>query len=470
MRARLIVASFSLFVLTAANAEAGGYLTARYGSEMGSPAMPNAYAIYYNPGALGGADGTTITVDSSLLFRIASYRRTDDALSPANTPIGDLSYRAANTGTATHTAIAPLPYLAFNTDFGKKLHGLHLGYALYVPYGGAAAWNKVANAPDNVPGAVDGPQRWHDISGQIVAVYNTLALAYALPARFSIGVSFSPVLHLVKDTRARNLDGSDDTLTPTGKLIEGRAYLNATGFNVGLAAGLYWDPLDDHSLKLGLSYTSQPGFGDTSMSGDLTQISGFAPAANAKSTKVDFIQSYPDIIRFGFSWQAAKKWEIHSDFSYQRWSVMKHQCIVKAGKACNVDPKTGADPSMGDVVLNIPANWKDAIEARFGGIFSPLDNLGLYAMTGFGTSAVPASTINAATLDGFRINATVGAQLKLGTHWTLGGSYNHVFFLDVDTKATSSLYTYAEPSKSPSANGVYKQTVGFIGANAAYTF
>src|SRR5262249_18470660 len=42
-------------------AEASGYLTARFGSDQGTPAQPNTFAVYFNPAALGGTKGTTLT-------------------------------------------------------------------------------------------------------------------------------------------------------------------------------------------------------------------------------------------------------------------------------------------------------------------------------------------------------------------------------------------------------------------------
>src|SRR5205809_656938 len=80
-----------------------------------------------------------------------------------------------------------------------------------------------------VPGSTDGVQRWHNISGQLLALYNTFAGAYWIErARLGVGVSVSPVFHSVATVRARNSDGSDDALA-NGTLVEGRSYLKATG-------------------------------------------------------------------------------------------------------------------------------------------------------------------------------------------------------------------------------------------------
>jgi long-chain fatty acid transport protein len=450
-------------------AHAGGYLTARYGADYGSPAMTNTFAVYYNPAALGGVRGTTIQGDASILLRSASYNRVEGALSPSNPSLlKDPNYVKSNTGSASLFNVAALPFLGVSTDFGGKLGGLRGGYAFYIPYGGSADWAKRTDdmaLNGAVPGAIDGPQRWHNISGQILAIYNTVALAYELPAGFSIGASFSPVIHSAKTVRARNLDGSDDTLK-NNILVEGRSLIEVSGFNVGAGFGIHYDPFDDHRFKIGVSYTTQPGFGDTTMSGTLNQQLGAAPGL---PKDVDLTQAYPDIIRFGFSWQMAKQWELHSDFQYERWSVFKSQCLTSKGVKCNLDP-TGKDLTGGNVILNVPANWHDSIGARLGTIFSATDNVAVFASTAFGTPAVGVETINAATIDAFRMYATLGARFQLGKHFSAAASYNHVFFLDVDTKGQSTLAKYPTPSASPSGDGVYKSTVGFFTLDAAYTF
>src|SRR5436190_23577235 len=74
---------FACALLMGSDAHASGYLTARFGSDHGTPASPNTYAIYYNPAALGGTKGTTITGDVALALRWAHYKRGNDALSPS---------------------------------------------------------------------------------------------------------------------------------------------------------------------------------------------------------------------------------------------------------------------------------------------------------------------------------------------------------------------------------------------------
>ena len=465
-------------------AEASGYLTARFGSDHGTPAMPNAFAIYFNPAALGGTTGTTITGDASVLLRFVKYNRTSDALSPSDDRyLSDPKYVQANTGTATLTNLLALPFLGVNTDFGTK--NLRAGYAVYVPFGGLATWDRTSGVPGS-PGSTDGVNRWHNISGQILAVYNTFAVAYKIePAKLSIGASISPVIHNVSTVRARNVDGSDDTVASNGALQEGRSLINATGVNLAASAGLYYEPTE--TLRFGLSYLSQPGFGETRMGGTLQTQLG---AGQVSKTDVDFLQEYPDVIRFGTSWRASKRLELRGDFEFVRWSVFKRQCVVEKGARCAVNadggkelapnPTTGAlEPTAESnrVQLNIPRNWNDAIGFRAGPSYWISENLEAFGSLGMTTPAVPKETIDASTIDALRLYLTFGAKYDINKHWAVAGSYNHIYFFNVNTNGANDQNLSAHRgdgnynvSRSPSADGRYRSQIGFVNVNVAYTF
>lgn len=480
----LTVGSFALFALAGAprEANASGYLTARFGSDHGTPAQANAFAVYFNPAALGGTKGTTITGDASILLRFARYHRGDDALSPSNQDIGnDPAYRNANTGTANLTNVLALPFLGFNTDFGTR--NLRFGYAAYVPFGGLAKWDKRDGVPGN-PGTKDGVSRWHNISGQILAIYNTFALAYRFQRQdrdypaFSIGASASPVIHHVATVRARNVDGSDDTIA-NGSVIEGRSYIDATGLNFGLSAGIFVEPSED--LRLGLSYISQPGLGETRMSGELKTQLG---AGQQSVSKIDFLQTYPDVIRFGVGFKATPRLDLRGDFEFVRWSVFERQCVVEKGASCAVDPdgrRQVGSPDAVKVQVNVPRNWNNAIGFRVGPGYMFTDQLEGFASLGFTTPAVPKETIDAATIDSQRLYATVGARYEISKHFSLAGSYNHIYFVPVDTKGANNQNLSDHPanapgggdynvSRTPSADGKYYAQIGFVNINAAYTF
>ncbi len=461
-------------------AEASGYLTARFGGDHGTPAMPNTYAVYFNPAALGGTKGTTIVGDAGILVRYAKYTRTVDALTPSDPAyLQDQDYVKANTGNGTLLNLLALPFIGVNTDFGTK--NLRGGYAFYIPFGGLATWDRDKNNVPGMPGSSDGPQRWHNISGQILAIYNTLALAYKFgDSGFSIGANVSPIIHNVKTVRARNVDGSDDTVH-NGTLTEGRSLVSATGFNLNAAIGLYWEV--NQQLHLGLSYSAPPGFySDTRMKGELRQQLGTASAeADGAGQKIDFFQTYPDILRLGGTYMFPnRKLEMRADFEYVRWSVFKRQCVVARGETCNV-ADDGRDLSGGKVILNIPRNWNDAIGVRVGPGYHVNDQLELFGSLGMTTPAVPKSTIDASTIDALRLYFAAGARYEISKHFAIAGSYNHIHFFNVNTNGENDQNIERFParapgggdynvSRSPSADGKYRSQIGFVNVNLAYTF
>lgn len=450
-------------VLAPSTAHASGYLAARFGSDYGTPAMANPYAIYFNPAAMGGTTGTQLTGDLSLLIRHASYTRPASALSPNASKPTDANYAASNTGTSKLNNLIGLPFLGVTSDLGTK--NFRAGYAFYIPFGGQASWDKRDGLNSSLPGAVDGPQRWHNISGIIVAAYNTFAASYTIPsARLSFGASVSPIIHHVSTVRARNSDGSDDTNAGSTN-IEGRSLIQATGVNLGAAAGVYWEAIPNR-LNLGLSYTSQPGFGETRMKGTLSTRLGTQPGVS--KSDIDFLQEYPDIVRFGSVLKISEKADLRADFEYVRWSTFKNQCVVARGKDCNVNAAGGQ--SGNDVIINIPRNWKDAVGFRIGPGYKVAEKTDIFGSLGFTTPAVPKSTIDSSTIDAFRIYIAAGVRHEISKHVALAGSYNHIAFLNVDSTNEAQQFKFQAPSKSPSGGGIYKSQVGLINVNVTYSF
>lgn len=467
--AAITLLTLAVGVGTPTEARANGYLTARFGGDHGTPAMANTYAVYYNPAALGGTTGTTITADVSLALRYAHYKRPEEALSPSTNASdrlrADQGYVAANTGDGNLLNLLALPFAGINTDFGGSPY-FRAGYAIYVPMGGMASWDRRDGVPGQ-PGSTDGVNRWHNISGQILNIYNTFAGAVVIPnTGLSFGASISPVIQHVATTRARTADDSDDTTNSNGTLKEGRSYLDASGVNIAASFGAYWQSPDSR-IRLGATYLSQPGFGTSRLSGTLN---GVVQGGAYVKQDIDFLQTWPDIIRVGGAWRLPNdKVEIRSDLEYVRWSVFENQCVVIKGRDCKINAD-GSSPNAQDIVLNIPRNWKDAVGYRLGAGYFANSDLELFASGGFATSAVPKETIDASTIDAFSISGSLGARYTVSRHFAFAVSYNHIYYLPVDTKGANKLNEFASPSKSPSADGKYTSQIGLLNANASYTF
>ncbi len=150
-------------VVVPGRALASGFLTDQFGSDHGSAARGNAYAVYFNPGAMAGAPSTDITVDTVVAARSVTFNRTGP-LSPGTGATGaananNATYTAANTGQATLFNVLGAPFVGSVLDFGGSK--FRLGIASYIPFGGQVSWDNRQQFSDYpaAPGAYDGPQR-----------------------------------------------------------------------------------------------------------------------------------------------------------------------------------------------------------------------------------------------------------------------------------------------------------------------
>src|SRR5262245_25330885 len=113
--------AFMLALGLAPRAEASGFLVPRIADPHGHPALSNPYAVYFNPAALGGIEGTQVVLDASLASRTVDVDRAASGLSPPLAhPPQDPTYRASNTGASHAANIAAIPFVGASSDFGRK--------------------------------------------------------------------------------------------------------------------------------------------------------------------------------------------------------------------------------------------------------------------------------------------------------------------------------------------------------------
>jgi long-chain fatty acid transport protein len=476
-RTRFVLAAALLaapaVVLMPSTAHAGGFLTDTFGSDHGQPALSNAYSVYFNPAAMAGMKGSDLTLDGVFAARSLSFNRAQSALSPncgassATCAVtSDPTYVAANTGQATLFNVLAAPYLGFVTDFGGS--NWRLGVAGYVPFGGQVSWDKLQafqNYP-GAPGAYDGPQRWGSISTDFTSIYGTLALAYRIEAaHLGIGVSASVIRTSIQDTRAHNFNGSDDVIE-NGKIVEGRSYLNVSGIQAGIGAGLYWEPVP--TVHLGASYTSQPNFGTMRLNGTFQY---YSPGTSIAPSNVDLLQAYPDVIRAGGAWRVAPDTELRLDLTYERWSVFQNQCIVPQGQACalNSNGSVATTNSAQAVIQNVPRNGQDTVKVRLGGAYWVLPQTEIFGSGAYETSSIKDAYEDPLVFDSQRIIGTLGVRHGFTKNFYGMAAYSYAYFLPL-TVTDSAYNTYAGASKTPSENGSYSSAVYLLDLALSYVF
>jgi long-chain fatty acid transport protein len=455
-------AALALGMFAGTNARASGFLNPRLADPHGHPALANPYAIYFNPAALGGMRGTHVLVDGTLAFRTIDFVRSPTALSPLGMgSLSDPNYVAANTGAAHAGNFAVIPFVAASSDFGQKY--FFAGAGLYAPFGGATKFDQRSEFANNPQArdAIDGPQRWALISGTQQGIYTTAAIGFRLPdERFAFAISGSAVLSNIQHYQARNLAASDEIVN------EGRALIDVSGWSGAMAAGVFWEPLPDHKLRIGASYNIRPSFGETRISGTIRQ---HGPGFDIEKP-IDMLFMYPDVARLGI---AAMPWgpsvELRLEGELALWSAFKRQCIVTQGAACNLGPDGAEIGSGNEILIALRRDWKNAGAVRVGAGYFLDEKTELYASAGIDTSAVPKATIDVTYPDAFKLMGSIGARREVAQGVAIGASYTYIGQLTVESGRQNAMQLNGA-SRAPNQDGTYDSKIMFFNLNAAFAF
>jgi long-chain fatty acid transport protein len=437
-------------------AKAAGFANTNAGGEQGTVVSTNPMALYYNPGAMGLAKGSQLGLYGSLILRHATYTRTAASSDVPDPP----DAQGANTGTAHLTNLFGGPAIAGTL----KLGNLVLGAGFFAPFGGSTHWaqNDQFSGSTKYPLAAGGVQRWFAIDTLLRVLYFTAGAAYRL-GPLSVGVTGNFISSTIDTTQAKNAANIPQTS------MDGRAFLDAHTFNGSFAVGLMLEPVADQ-LWIGASYQAQPGLGQQSLKGKFNVTT--PQNGVLQDTSVDFLQTLPDIYRAGVRWRphhVPLEFRVFGDRT--RWSEMKSQCVVLAGKPCNIAPD-GSDNTMGGPVQQfLPRNLNDTYGGRLGISWWVVPEVELLFGGGYETAAVPDATLAPDLMDADNVQGTLGARFRLTESLFLTASYTHIQYMTRDNTGKSTLATDAQgnrvsfPSFEEDAGGIYKAWIGFMTGN-----
>lgn len=459
----------------AGSARAGGFATGRYAGEHGHVATDHTTAIYFNPAGLALGVGWRLYVEGILAWRTVEYRRPEGAIDNITEGEGEAGTPAdavgVNAGKATLSDIVAAPFLGVATDLGVPNLGVGLGF--YAPFGGQSKWDKNDDytGDSEFPGAEDGVQRWHVIEGEIRVLYTTLAGAYRLPGpRLSLGASVSLIRSNIWTVRARTVQGTDDVISAVGDVAEGRSLVDVSGYSVGASLGVNWEAMP--GLWVAASYQSQPGFGNSTQSGTLTNKFGSGPS---DESEIRFEQALPDIARLGIRYQPMSQLELRMSGDYQRWSVFEHQCFLLASSDnanCALNENGEALDEAEGIIVNIPREWDDSFGVRVGASWWFTPDLEVNGGVNFDSNAVPDRTIDASLLDQNKLIAIAGVRwAAIPQSLIIALTANNAFYFDrtVAPRDQGEIGTLS-PSVVPDGAGRYSQNVLFFNLGAEYRF
>jgi long-chain fatty acid transport protein len=454
-------------------AHAAGIAVARFGGEHGTPTTGDPTAIYYNPAGLAFTKGTNVYVEGLIALRSLTYNRAagaiDNVLTPGETGPGTPQGLGvqANSGEASLFNPVISPFIGVASNLGVENLGVAVGF--YTPFGGTSVWkdNEQFRGNTQFPGAVDGQQRWHNIEGTIRSSYITAAGAYQIPsAKLSFGLGLNVVLSQISTVRARNVDGTDHLVSASGSVQEGRSFLDvkSTGFSIG--AGVIYEPTPE--LRIGLSYQSQPNFGDMKLTGTIDNKLATAPATQGDA---EVVQQMPDVIRLGVQYQASEQLQLRFWGDFTRWSVFDKQCIMDAaieGRSCEIDEDGAVVAGSSGIIANIPRYWKNTFGLRASGSWNFTKDLELNGGFGYDGNAVPDKTMESSLPDMTKLTVSVGSRIGLldgAMDIVLG--FTQVIYL---SRSLDPMAPLEAPSTVPDGAGEYKQWVSVFTVGVGYRF
>lgn len=434
---------------------AGGFAFPTFGGEHSHPTTENPTAVYYNPGALTLGEGTQLFVDGTLVVRHVEW---DHAPAASD----DTSVPGANDGKAQLTNVLVSPFLGAKTKFGD----LSVGVGAYAPFGGSAEWDKNEAFRDDPerPGAVDGVQRWHNISGSLRSLYFTGAAAYPVFSWLSLGASINAISTEAEQIRARTVSGQNDLRD------EGRSYVKVSGWQWSFGVGLLVEPIEE-KLWLGASYQSAPNVdGRFQLDGTLTNV--FPPTRPQAASSVELSQRYPDMVRFGGKFRPTSRIELRLFGDFERWSVLEEQCLAAEDNECATNDQ-GENLNPGTTILqNVKRDWKNTYQIRGGVSFWTDDDrdVELYAGAGFNSSAVPARTFEPALADSGKVTVAAGGRFRLVGETFLSTTYTYLHIVPRDTSGKSELPSFPRPTNSPDGGGKYSGRISFLNVGVEVGF
>lgn len=354
----------------------GAVSTSRAGAAVAS--VDDGEALAMNPAGIAKSSGNTITISAAMLQYAMEFQRrgTYDAVPGESYPYADQPYAPEKNDASPPFGIGsiqPLPAIAFLTDLGGRVPGLHLGVGLYVPNaypfrdlciqlaGGCQKYvfNDDANSPP--PGAR------YDIMKQDAAVLMpSFVVAYRIVPALDVGVRLSAGQASLKSTTG--LWGSADANYQED--IQKDAVFTADAkdsFVPAFGIGATYRPTPN--IELGANYTSELDIhasgNATSQLGPKAGIPGFAvtigpvsdSAARCAPGGTDAVlKACVDLAlpmtaqiggRYKFLDQAGKlKADVEFDLDWENW-----------GKTCN-----GADFDSGSCVN--PSDYRVVVDAQ----------------------------------------------------------------------------------------------------------
>lgn len=345
-------------------------------------------ALQHNPAGLAQLDGWSFLVDAQLINHQVSFLRQDPGFDRANPST------LVNQVDNSRSGLFFLPFAA--GSFGFKLAGRTLTVGLGV-YGPPSQGRYVFPAPnyekDMMGRFVESPnknaaQRYSLISNDIIILYPSLSVAYALHPRFMVGASAQLVVsHFnfkqalfagdalgLNPMRQTQEDPNFDALVD----VDVAGKVGFTGIFGVLAKPLDW-------LSVGASVRPPVAVRASGTLG-ITLSDVFTTAgASVEGNQADLAINLPLELRVGVrATPLGGRLGVNADFVYQGWNSVDQILLTPQGVSLKTSTETKpVEP------FSIPKNWRATYSARLGASFDVIEYLTVHAGVLYETGASP---------------------------------------------------------------------------------
>jgi long-subunit fatty acid transport protein len=346
---------------------------------------------------------------------------------------GNTTFPSAN-GSATRQPfrwpLGPGSFLAVGAGIGRRFG---IAVALYSPF----------STKLDMSSNPDAPARYHLVSMELNHIALTPGIAIHASDSIQLGVATGflfPTAHLVFDedtamgsatsakedqhAAARYDLGTNGLIAPSLFLSVGADYRRGR-FALGIAytsaplgtGGVMYVPLDNVNIGLPSNLAPQTS----------------CPAANSNCLVGQMSYHLPSIYSLGTSWQASRHWSVSGMVRWLRYGSHDKVTLLFSGPSSQ--QTLGTTLSDGSTVPDhvvLYRGFVDSLDVR-GRVAYESKEFRVGGTLRLETSAVPASHVNAAAIDGTKLEPSLAAEMRIWRQIRLGASYAFMWMLPVDT-------------------------------------
>lgn len=378
------------------------------------PTTGDLTAVYWNPGALGMMQGNQFMFGASLrATRVTVDRAPIDP--STGVPGGAQGFPSAS-GHGLEQPFAwppgPAGFLGVGAGVARRFA---IALAAYTPFSQKLSFG--------VSGGGESPTRYHLLSvdsrqlalvaGLAIELADSLQLGVAPGLLFSFG-------HLVFDENLSATGAEDPQAAARYDLassgLQAPAYFLVAGIHFRHAA---WEA--------GFAYTSTPlGNGGTvNLAMGRNQVQ---PPLTAAITDLSAEMHYhlPDIFTAGVTWHATRHLDAVGIVRWVRYSSYDKITMRLVGPS--------GDAYLGNSLpdqLTLYRGFQDSWDIRARLVHAPFSWFRWSGTLRVETSAVPNANVNAAAVDGFKIEPALATEFKLGRHLKIAAGYALTWMLPV---------------------------------------